>query len=101
MLTTLQDTKREDGVGVLERYAVNGTQCLWMPGFSSEQIGLQKDHEAKGKYGYSDIPPPPKKLIKVVEPEEVTNATIDNSFIEELRPSYPYIDRAEEGATCE
>ena len=65
MLNTLQAAKREDGLGLIERYTANGIHCLWMAGFESEQINFRKDHEAKGKYGYSDIPDPPRKLIRM------------------------------------
>lgn len=76
MLTILQTIKREDGLGILERYTAKGTECLWMPGFEGEQKGLQKDHEAKGKYGYSDIPPPPNRLLRMLEQGEVTKPKI-------------------------
>jgi len=65
MLNTLQAAKREDGLGLIERYTAKGIHCLWMAGFESEQINFRKDHEAKGKYGYSDIPNPPKSLLKM------------------------------------
>ncbi len=65
ILNTLQAAKREDGLGLIERYTANGIHCLWMAGFESEQINFRKDHEAKGKYGYSDIPNPPKSLLKL------------------------------------
>jgi len=58
MLTSIEAIKREDGLGIIERYKKSGHVCLWMPGFESEQKGLRKDHETKGKYGYSDVPPP-------------------------------------------
>ncbi|KKL11206.1 hypothetical protein LCGC14_2548150 [marine sediment metagenome] len=98
MLTSLQNTKREDGLGVIERYTANGTECLWMPGFESEQIGLQKDHEAKGKYGYSDIPYPPSKLLKTKA--KVEPVVEDTNFIEELRPKYPHLNLDEEWEKC-
>ena len=65
MLSSLEAIKRQDGLGVVERYKRDGHNCLWMAGFEGEQRGLQKDHEAKGKYGYSDVPPPPDKLLKL------------------------------------
>lgn len=67
MLIRLQGIKREDGYGLLERYTVKGMHCLWMAGFEGEQVGLRKDHEAKGKYGYSDVPPPPASLLRVAK----------------------------------
>jgi len=62
---------------------------LWMPGFDGEQRGLHKEREAKGKYGYSDIPPPPKRLLRIAG---VKPAVEDDSYTEELRPQYPDID---------
>ncbi len=64
MLLSLEAIKREDGLGVIERYKRFNHYCLWMAGFEGEQKGLQKDHEASGKYGYSDVPPPPETLTK-------------------------------------
>ncbi len=63
MLSSLEAIKREDGLGVIVRYERYGHKCLWMAGFEGEQKGLQKDHETKGKYGYSDVPPPPQTLV--------------------------------------
>ena len=63
MLLSLAAIKRDDGLGIVERYSSSNHSCLWMPGFEGEQKGLQKDHEAKGKYGYSDVPPPPQVLV--------------------------------------
>ncbi len=97
MLIVLQNTKREDGLGVIERYVEKEIHCLWMPGFNSEQIGLQKDHEAKGKYGYSDIPYPPKKLLSKAG---VAPLAEDTSFIDELRPKYPHLNLDEEWEKC-
>ncbi len=102
MLTVLQTLKREDGLGILERYMAKGINCLWMPGFESEQIGLQKDHEAKGKYGYSDIPYPPGKLTKLLKTKaKVEPIAEDTSFIEELRPKYPHLNLDEEWGKCQ
>jgi len=98
MLNTLQGQKRDDGLGILERYVANNTHCLWMPGFESEQIGLNKEREAKGKYGHSDIPPPPQRLLKMAGEAPVIE---DDSFIEELRPKYPELDLDEEWKACQ
>ena len=97
MLVRLQTIKRDDGLGILERYEAKGIHCLWMAGFEGEQKGLQKDHEAKGKYGYSDIPPPPKVILRKFGVEPVTD---DNSFIDELRPKYPNLDLDKEWDKC-
>ena len=101
MLVRLQTIKRDDGLGILERYMAKSIHCLWMAGFEGEQIGLQKDHEAKGKYGYSDIPPPPGKLTKLLKTKaKVAPVIDDNSFIDELRPKYPHLDLDAEWEKC-
>ena len=64
MLLSLEAIKRDDGLGIVERYDRHNHKCLWMAGFEGEQKGLQKHREAEGKYGYSDVPPPPDALIK-------------------------------------
>ncbi len=70
MLQKFESLKRNNGLSWIERYQSHGRYCLWASGFSGHQKGLQKNHEAKGKYGYSDIPPPPVKLLKLAEQEE-------------------------------
>ena len=69
MLKTFESLKRNNGLCWIARYQSNGIYCLWASGFEGHQKGLQKDHEAKGKYGYSNIPPPPQKLYKIAEQE--------------------------------
>ncbi len=91
MLNSLEAIKRADGLGVIERYKRDNHHCLWMAGFEGEQKGLQKDHEAEGKYGYSDVPPPPQTLVsrrdKAVPPPQPkrqstkTKQPIDKSTI--------------------
>lgn len=66
MLNQIESIKRDDGLGLLNRYTAGGIKCLFMAGFIGEQIGLQKTHEAKGKYGYSEIPPPPQRLLSML-----------------------------------
>jgi len=66
MLDRIQEIKRDDGLGLLERYQAKGMSCLWCAGFASEQTHLKKDYEAKGKYGYSEIPPPPQRLVNML-----------------------------------
>jgi len=97
MLNTLQAAKREDGLGLIERYTAKGIHCLWMAGFESEQIGLRKDHEARGKYGYSDIPDPPRKLLKMwggvaktkLEP---TSSTLDEVIDPKIKESIAILE---------
>ena len=64
MLKRFESLKRTNGLGWIERYHSHGTYCLWASGFEGHQKGLQKDHEATGKYGYSNIPPLPASLLK-------------------------------------
>lgn len=71
MLKKFESLKRNNGLGWIERYHAKGKYCLWASGFEEHQKGLQKDHEAKGKYGYSNIPPPSKSLLKIAEQGEV------------------------------
>ena len=63
MLNKLESIKRHDGLGWVVRYHKDGKHVLWLPGFDENQPGLRKDKEAKGRYGYSDYPPPPSKLL--------------------------------------
>lgn len=72
MLKKFESNKRNNGLGWITRYQSHGIYCLWASGFRGHQKGLQPDHEAKGKYdGYSNIPPPPKSLLKITEQGEV------------------------------
>jgi len=97
MLQQLESLKRNNGLGWIERYTANGTACLWASGFEEHQKGLQKTREAKGRYGYSNIPPPPQKLLRMAGEAPVIE---DDSFIEELRPKYPGIDIDSEWEKC-
>jgi len=97
MLQQLEASKRNNGLGWIERYHAHGMHCLWATGFEGHQTGLQKTHEAKGRYGYSNIPPPPKKLLTIAGVVPVIG---DNSFIEELRPKYLGLDLDVEWEKC-
>lgn len=58
-LDRLWETKDDDtGLGLIERYSVNGRPYIWLPGFEKHQRGRHKDREAE-----SDIPPPPESLL--------------------------------------
>ena len=97
MLQTISKVKKPNGLGLLDFYTVNGIRYIWYSGFHSEQVGLQKDHEAP-----SEIPPPPSRLTKLLK----TNAKVepvaeDTSFIEELRPKYPHLNLDEEWEKCQ
>ena len=67
MLKKFESLKRNNGLGWVIRYHSNGKYYMWATGFGEHQKGLQKDREAKGKYGYSSIPYPPAKLLKIAE----------------------------------
>ncbi|KKK89716.1 hypothetical protein LCGC14_2730310 [marine sediment metagenome] len=97
MLVKFESLKRSNGLGWITRYHSNGIYCLWASGFHGHQKGLQISHEAKGKYGYSNIPPPPKKILSKTG---VAPMIEDNSFIEELRPKYPHLDLDKEWEKC-
>ncbi len=71
MLVKFESLKRSNGLGWITRYHSHGIYCLLASGFPDHQKGLQISHEAKGKYGYSNIPPPPKKLLKGEAPVKV------------------------------
>jgi len=61
-LNTLSGSKDDDtGLGLLERYDVNGREYIWLPGFEKHQKGIRKDREAP-----SEIPPPPPELMEKV-----------------------------------
>ena len=92
-----QERKTNSELHWIERYTANGIPCIWVPGFEGHQRNFKKEKEAKGRYGYSDIPPPPKKLLKMAGAVPVIE---DNSFIEELRPKYPGIDIDSEWERC-
>lgn len=49
----------ETGLGLIERYDINGRPYIWIPGFDKHQKGRHKDREAE-----SDIPSPPKELME-------------------------------------
>ena len=94
MLVKFESLKRSNGLGWITRYQSNGIYCLWASGFHGHQKGLQITHEAKGKYGYSNIPPPPKKLRKTVgqgevikpKPEDITPpGTLDPRLAEAVK----------------
>lgn len=58
-LTELWQSKDDEtGLGLIERYEVNGRSYIWIPGFDKHQKGRHKDREAE-----SDIPPPTDKLL--------------------------------------
>ena len=97
MLQELEAMKRTSGLGWIERYTVNSTACIWASGFVGHQKGFQKSREAKGRFGYSNIPPPPKTLLRKTG---ATLAIEDNSFIDELRPKYPHLDLDAEWEKC-
>ncbi|HUV46162.1 MAG TPA: hypothetical protein VMW45_03735 [Dehalococcoidia bacterium] len=97
MLQEIVRLKRTNGLGWIERYNVNGTACIWASGFEEHQKGLNKTREAKGRFGYSNIPPPPKKLLSKTGAVPVIE---DNSFIEGLRPKYPHLDLDVEWEKC-
>lgn len=60
-LNQLSESKDTDtGLGLLERYEVDGRACLWLPGFEKHQRGLRKDREAA-----SEIPPPPAAVMEL------------------------------------
>ena len=98
MLQQLESLKRNNGLGWIERYTTNGTACIWASGFEEHQKGLLKSREAKGRFGYSNIPPPSKRLLSKAGAVAVIE---DNSFIEELRPKYPHLDLDKEWEKCQ
>lgn len=65
MLVKFEGIKRHDGLGWIERYHRDGKYVLWCVGFEENQQGLRKEKEAKGRYGWSDFPPPPAKLMRM------------------------------------
>ena len=97
MLQELEGLKRNNELGWIERYTVNGTACIWASGFEEHQKGLQKTREAKGRFGYSNVPPPTKKLLSKAGATPVIE---DDSFIDELRPKYPNLDLDKEWTEC-
>lgn len=99
MLKKFESNKRSNGLGWISRYHSNGKYCLWASGFKEHQKGLQPDREAKGKYdGYSNIPAPPQKLLKMAG---IVSVTGDTKFIEELRPEYLNLDVDKEWEECQ
>ena len=97
MLQTISKVKKPNGLGLLDFYTVNGIRYIWCSGFHSEQIGLQKDHEAP-----SEIPPPPSRLTKLLKTKaNVKTVVEDTIFIEELRPKYPHLNLDEEWEKCQ
>lgn len=57
-LDNLAEAKDDDtGLGLIERYSVNGRSYIWIPGFEKHQRGRNKSREAE-----SEIPPPPDEL---------------------------------------
>lgn len=79
MLKKFESIKRHDGLGWVVRYQKDGKHVLWLPGFDENQQGLRKDKEAKGRYGYSDYPPPPEKYVVKATPE--TEIKVDDPKI--------------------
>ena len=74
MLKKFESIKRHDGLGWIIRYREDGKYVLWCVGFEENQRGLRKEKEAKGRYGYSDYPPPPANLMikakqSIIEPK--------------------------------
>jgi len=53
-----QSKDDETGLGLIERYKVNGREYIWIPGFDKHQKGRNKSREAE-----SEIPPPPDSLL--------------------------------------
>ena len=98
MLQQLESLKRSNGTHWIERYTANGTACIWASGFPDHQKGHIKAREAKGRYGYSNVPPPPARLLSKAGIKPVIE---DNSFIDELRPKYPGLDLDKEWDKCE
>jgi len=97
MLQEIEKLKRSNGLGWIERYLVNGTACIWASGFEEHQKGLIKTREAKGRFGYSNIPAPPKRILSKAGVEPVIE---NKSFIDELRPKYPHLDLDNEWERC-
>ena len=61
LLKVLWNSKDDDnGFGLIERYSVNGKECIWLPGFDKHQKGIRKDREAA-----SEIPPCPLETTPV------------------------------------
>ena len=89
MLKELASLKRNNGLGWIERYTANGNACIWASGFEEHQKGLLKSREAKGRFGYSNVAPPPQRLLSKGGIKPVIE---DTSFIEGLRPKYLGID---------
>ena len=97
MLQTISKVKKPNGLGLLNFYTVKGIRYIWYSGFHSEQIGLQKDHEAP-----SEIPPPPSSLTRLLKTKAKVEPVVeDASFIEELRPKYPHLNLDEEWEKCQ
>ena len=95
MLHQLETVKRNNGQGWVTRYNVNGVACIWASGFFGHQKLTHR--EAEGRYGQSNIPPPPQRLLS----KAGIKLVIDNSFIEELRPKYPHLDLDAEWEKCQ
>lgn len=79
-LTRLQDAKDDDtGLGLIERYNINGRKYIWIPGFEKHQKGRNKGREAG-----SEIPPCPKETMPL-SGFSITHITPDKRTIKELR----------------
>ena len=69
------------GLGLIERYEINGIKYLWMPGFVGEQ-GQGRDGKEpswKSREAPSIIPPPPNGLSKEI-PKEDSGIILDDKF---------------------
>lgn len=99
MLQELESLKRNNGLGWIERYTANGSACIWASGFFGHQKLTHR--EAKGRYGQSNVPPPPARLLNKAGIKGSAQPTIDKSFIDELRPKYPGIDLDKEWGKCQ
>ncbi len=74
----------ETGLGLIERYTVNGRPYIWIPGFEKHQKGRAKWKEAE-----SNIPPPPGNLMAkvrkhIVEPK-AADKTQEESKTDDLK----------------
>ncbi len=67
----------ETGLGLIERYKVNGRPYIWIPGFDKHQKGRHKDREAE-----SDIPSPPDNLMVRARKHIVESKSEDKTKLE-------------------
>lgn len=89
MLQTISKVTKPNGLGLLNFYTVNGIRYIWYSGFHSEQVGLQKDHEAP-----SEIPPPPSSLTRLLKTARVKPKTITSSLDSRLAEAVKVYEEA-------